>query len=144
MQRILSQTKLLLALVLLSTFVVAKSGHSGRGSYVLSGTAYTSTVRQTDRSPHITATGARTKLGVVALSRDMLRYIPYGSVITIQDYGSSRGKFNSFLASRQFVVEDTMHRRMQNKIDVWLPDYGTAIRFGKRTLKVTVVRYGRG
>lgn len=114
--------------------------------FILKATAYTSSIRETDRTPHITATGARTRVGIIAVSQDMLRRLPYGSRVTLEDLGTSRGgagRFNYLFRNRVFVVEDTMHPRKREQIDVWLPDRGTAIRFGVRNLRVTVVQAGR-
>lgn len=111
-------------------------------------TAYTSLSSQTDNSPYITATGARTRLGIIAVSRDLLGPLPYGSRVKLQDLGSfdrSDGRrFNNLLADRVFVVEDTMNMRWRNRIDVWLPDQGTVVRFGIRRMKLTVLQVGRG
>lgn len=113
---------------------------------ILKATAYTSSIRETDRTPQITATGARTRVGIIAVSRDMLRQLPYGSRVVLEDMGTSRGgagRFSYLFRDRVFVVEDTMHPRKREQIDVWLPDQGTAIRFGVRNLRVTVVQAGR-
>ena len=114
---------------------------------VLKATAYTSSIRETDSTPYITATGARTRVGIIAVSRDMLDSLPYGSKVTLEDMGSARGgagRFNYLFNNRVFVVEDTMHPRKREQIDVWLPDRGMAIRFGVRSLRVTIVQRGRG
>ncbi len=114
----------------------------------LTATAYTSSVRETDSTPYITATGARTRLGIIAVSRDMLRELPYGSRVKLEDLGTPRGlgkgRFYYLFNNRVFVVEDTMHPRMQRRIDVWLPDRNTAIRFGVRNVRVTIIQRGRG
>ncbi|MCS7069076.1 MAG: 3D domain-containing protein [Meiothermus sp.] len=115
---------------------------------ILKATAYTSSVRETDSTPFITATGARTRIGIIAVSRDMLRELPYGSKVLLEDLGTSagvgKGRFNYLLQGRVFVVEDTMHPRKRERLDVWLPDRSTAIRFGVRNLRVTVIQRGRG
>ncbi len=115
---------------------------------VLKATAYTSSVRETDSTPFITATGARTRIGIVAVSRDMLKVLPYGSKVTLEDLGtpngSGKGRFNYLFKDRVFIVEDTMHPRKRERIDVWLPDRSTAIRFGVRNVRVTVIQRGRG
>jgi 3D (Asp-Asp-Asp) domain-containing protein len=114
---------------------------------LLKATAYTSSIRETDSTPYITATGSRTRVGIIAVSRDMLGSLPYGSRVTLEDMGSSRGgagRFNYLFNNRVFVVEDTMHPRKREQIDVWLTDRGMAIRFGVRSLRVTIVQRGRG
>jgi 3D (Asp-Asp-Asp) domain-containing protein len=117
-------------------------------SYVLKSTAYNSMVSQTDRTPFITATGARTRFGVIALSRDMLRTIPYGSLVKIEDLGAwgsgrGRGKYNRMLSSVTFQVEDTMHPRKVRTVDVWFYSRSQAMQWGARQVKLTVVRHGR-
>jgi 3D (Asp-Asp-Asp) domain-containing protein len=115
---------------------------------ILKATAYTSSVRETDSTPFITATGARTRIGIIAVSRDMLRELPYGSKVLLEDLGTpggkGKGRFNYLFKDRVFVVEDTMHPRKRGRLDVWLPDRNTAIRFGVRNVRVTVIQRGRG
>lgn len=117
-------------------------------SFFLKSTAYNSSVSQTDSTPRVTATGARTRFGVIALSRDMLRSIPYGSQVTLEDMGvlgsgSGRGRFNSMLRGVVFIVEDTMNVRISRTVDVWFHSRSTALRWGKRQVKLTILRYGR-
>jgi 3D (Asp-Asp-Asp) domain-containing protein len=117
-------------------------------SYVLKSTAYNSHVSQTDRTPFVTATGARTRFGVIALSRDMLRSIPYGSLVKLEDLGAwgsgrGRGKYNRMLSSVTFQVEDTMHPRKVRTVDVWFYSRSQALQWGARQVKLTVVRLGR-
>jgi 3D (Asp-Asp-Asp) domain-containing protein len=111
-------------------------------------TAYNSLSGQTDSSPFVTATGARTRFGVVALSRDLLRRIPYGSIVRIEDLGSwasgrGRGTYNRMLSGVNFIVEDTMNARKRNTIDVWMPSRRAAIQWGARQIRVTIIRFGR-
>jgi 3D (Asp-Asp-Asp) domain-containing protein len=132
-----------------TTSNVARSTSSrGLATMTVRSTAYNSQRSQTDHTPFITATGARTRFGVVALSRDLLRRIPYGSLLRIEDmggYGSGRGRgtFNRMLSGTSFIVEDTMHPRKVNTVDVWMSSRRTALQWGKRQIRVTVLRYGR-
>jgi 3D (Asp-Asp-Asp) domain-containing protein len=118
-------------------------------TYTLKSTAYNSHVSQTDSSPDVTATGATTAFGVIAVSRDMLGDIPYGSLVKIKDLGSYRsgrgeGKFQDMLDSQGlFVVEDTMHPRKLEQIDVWFADESQALSWGVRKVELEVVRVGR-
>jgi 3D (Asp-Asp-Asp) domain-containing protein len=111
-------------------------------------TAYNSLAAQTDSTPFVTATGARTRFGVVALSRDLLRRIPYGSIVRIEDLGNwangrGRGAYNRMLSGVNFIVEDTMNARKRNTVDVWMPTRRAAIQWGARQIRVTVIRLGR-
>jgi len=116
---------------------------------ILKATAYTSSPRETDSTPFITATGARTRLGIIAVSRDLLGSdLPYGSLVRLKDLGrwkdgKDAGRFDALFRDIVFVVEDTMHRRKRQQIDIWLPDRSLALKFGVRRVKVVVLRRGR-
>ena len=125
-------------------------GPTANPTYTLRATGYNSLVNQTDSTPFITATGARTRFGVVAVSRDLLGdEFPYGSLVRLRDLGSyytgrGAGAFQSLLDSQGlFIVEDTMHARKTQQLDVWFPEYSTAIQWGVRRVEVELVRYGR-
>lgn len=112
-------------------------------------TGYNSLVAQTDSTPDITATGTRTRFGVLAASRDLLgNDLPYGSLVRLRDLGAyhgggDAGHFQSVLDGQNlFVVEDTMHARKRNQVDVWFGDYASAMNWGVRAVEVQVVRYG--
>lgn len=119
-------------------------------TYVLRATAYNSLAAQTDHTPHVTSTGQKTRLGIIAASRDLLGHdLPYGSLVRIRDLGNyangrGYGKFQAMLdAQGLFVVEDTMHQRKRDQVDIWLDDHSTALNWGVRRVSVEVVRYGR-
>src|SRR5690606_19380642 len=125
-------------------------GPTANPTYTLRATGYNSLVNQTDSTPFITATGARTRFGVVAVSRDLLGdEFPYGSLVRLRDLGSyytgrGAGAFQSLLDSQGlFIVEDTMHARKTQQMDVWFPEYSTAIQSAVRSIEVDLVRYGR-
>lgn len=128
----------------------AVQGPEANPRYVLRATGYNSHESQTDATPDITSTGARTRFGIVAASRDLLGFdLPYGSLVRIRDLGAFHtgngvGAFQSLLDSQQlFIIEDTMHPRKQGQIDVWFDEYRTAVNWGVRKVEVELVRYGR-
>ena len=127
-------SKSLLSAAALGLLALSPTAQAAR-SMILKATAYNSLASQTDSTPHITATGTRTRPGVVALSRDMLRVFPYGTRVTIQDLS---GRYN--FAGRVFVVEDTMHARKTNQVDIWMPTYREAINFGTSRVRITALR----
>ena len=114
--------------------LLGASRAAGR-SAVVKATAYNSLPNQTDSTPHITATGTRTRPGVIALSRDMLKLFPYGTRVSLQDLS---GRYN--FSGRVFIVEDTMHARKTNQVDIWMPTYREAINFGTSTVRITALR----
>lgn len=116
---------------------VARSTTRTGRTAVVRATAYNSLANQTDSTPFITATGTRTRPGVVALSRDLLGLFPYGTRITIEDLS---GRSGNLFRGRVFIVEDTMAARMRGRVDIWMASYGDAVRFGSRQVRITAVR----
>ena len=94
-------------------------------------TGYSSSVRETDDTPFITASNTRTRPGVVALSRDMLRRyngqapFTFGDAIHISGIGD-------------FVIEDSMNRRWRKRLDIWFPSREAAANFGIRRVTVSM------
>lgn len=133
-----------------STAVQFVPGPIANPHFELRATGYNSEVGQTDSTPFITATGARTRPGIIAVSRDLLGAdIPYGSLVRIRDLGGfydgrHAGHFQQLLDDQDlFIVEDTMHLRKTNQVDVWFESRNTALTWGVRKVVVEVVRYGR-
>ena len=124
-------------------------GPEANPTFVVRATAYNSLVSQTNAQPFVTATGARTRRGIVAVSRDLLGTdLPYGSLVRLRDLGGhaggrGAGAYDDLLEGLVFSVEDTMHPRKTQQIDVWFAEYADAVRWGVRRLEVELVRYGR-
>ena len=70
----------------------------------------------------VTATGTETRHGTAAVDR---RRFPYGTVFRVPGYGYAR-------------AEDTGGAIKGNHIDLWFPTHDAALRWGRRTLTVTV------
>ncbi|MFA4818377.1 MAG: hypothetical protein WC621_00885 [Patescibacteria group bacterium] len=87
-------------------------------------TAYSSTVDQTDDTPFITASGSRVRSGIVAAN-----FLPMGTRIRMPDY----------FGDKVFVVEDRMHSRFSNRVDVWMETRGEAVDWGVRRLNIEVL-----
>lgn len=87
-------------------------------SFQVQATGYSSEPRQTDSTPFITSTGARVRLGVLAVSQDLLPLLPYNTPI--------------------FVVADTMHPRIKRTLDFWFESRAEALRWGRRNLELRV------
>ena len=87
-------------------------------------TAYSSSVDETDSTPHVTASGTRTRDGVVASNA-----FPLGTQVRIPD----------LFGDRILVVEDRMHQRFTHRIDIWMPSKWQALRFGKKQAEVEIV-----
>lgn len=96
-------------------------------------TGYSSSIHETDDTPFTTASNTRTRLGVLALSRDLLkRYTPdapfsFGDRVHINGVG-------------EFIVEDSMNARWDNRADVWFPTREDALEFGVQEVYLTAVK----
>jgi 3D (Asp-Asp-Asp) domain-containing protein len=81
-------------------------------------TGYNSLPEQTDDTPFITASGQRTRDGIVANN-----CLKFGSKVVI------KGKI--------YEVQDRMNRRYKcNHYDIWMEHYDDAIKFGAQRLDV--------
>ena len=92
--------------------------------YVVTATAYSSTVDQTDDTPFITASGTYVRDGIVAAN-----FLPFGTAIKIPDiYGD-----------KVFVVEDRMNKRYWHRVDIWFPERQSALEFGIKQIRIEIV-----
>lgn len=87
-------------------------------------TAYSSSADETDSTPDVTASGTRVRDGVVASN-----LFSFGTRIRIP----------GLFGNKIFLVEDRMSQRFGNRIDVWMPSKGKALRFGKQMAEVKLV-----
>ena len=69
------------------------------------------------------------RLGTIAADPKIL---PYGTRVHL-DAGQYSG---------EYVVTDAGTAIKGRKIDIWLPSYAQACRFGRRNVKLTVLSYG--
>lgn len=92
--------------------------------FLINVTAYSSSEDETDSTPHVTASGTKTRDGVVASN-----LFPLGTRIKIPE----------LFGNRVLVVEDRMHGRFTDRIDIWMPSKWSALRFGKKQAEVEVV-----
>lgn len=96
-------------------------------------TTYNAVRSQCDRSPLITADGTKIdnrklKSGeqkIVAISRDLLHYIPLGSLIYVEGHG-------------YYEVRDTMNSRFKHRIDIL--QHSSKKNFKKDKIKIKLVR----
>ncbi|OGN09627.1 MAG: hypothetical protein A3J46_00090 [Candidatus Yanofskybacteria bacterium RIFCSPHIGHO2_02_FULL_41_11] len=92
--------------------------------YVVTATAYSSTVDQTDDTPFITASGTYVRDGIAAAN-----FLPFGTMFKIPDlYGD-----------KIFIVEDRMHKRYWHRIDIWFPERQMAKEFGVKQIRIEIV-----
>jgi len=87
-------------------------------------TAYSSAPEETDDTPFITATGNHVRDGIVATN-----FLPFGT----------RVKIPEVFGDKIFVVDDRMHPRKTDYMDVWMPTKQDALNLGIRRTKILVL-----
>jgi len=87
-------------------------------------TAYTSAPEETDDTPFTTASGSRTRDGVLATN-----FLPFGTKVRIPEYDPDK----------VFTVEDRMHPRKVGFVDLWMETKQDAFNFGKRRIMIEVI-----
>ena len=87
-------------------------------------TAYSSSPDETDSTPFITASGSYVRNGVVAAN-----FLPFGTQIRIPE----------IFGDQIFTVEDRLHKMYNDRIDVWFPSKGEALKFGFKITKIEIL-----
>ena len=87
-------------------------------------TGYSSTPDQTDDTPFTTASGTTVRDGVVAAN-----FLPFGTKVMIP----------KLFGNKIFIVEDRMHQRFSDRMDLWFAERESAVKFGKRTAEIVVL-----
>jgi len=87
-------------------------------------TAYSSSPDETDDDPFITASGKFVRDGFVATN-----ILPFGTKI----------KIPSLFGDKIFIVEDRMHYRKTNVIDIWMDSKEKALKFGAHYVEVLIL-----
>ncbi len=87
-------------------------------------TAYSSTPEETDDTPFLTARGTAVRQGIVATN-----FLPFGSRI----------KLPGLFGDQVFTVEDRMHSRKKDFVDIWMPSKEEAEQFGIHRAEIVVL-----
>ncbi|MBI2577922.1 MAG: 3D domain-containing protein [Candidatus Wildermuthbacteria bacterium] len=87
-------------------------------------TAYSSTPEQTDDTPFITASGKHVRDGIIATN-----ILPFGTKVRVP----------SLYGDKIFVVEDRMHPRKKQQIDIWFPERWQAVDFGIKNAQIEIL-----
>jgi len=90
-------------------------------------TAYSSTPEETDDTPFITASMTKVRDGIIATN-----LLPFGTKIMIP----------KLFGKKIFVVEDRMHERKVNFVDIWMPTKKDALNFGITYSEIVVINEG--
>lgn len=94
-------------------------------------TAYSSEAIQTDSSPFTTSTGETVRPGIVAVSRDLLgTALPYGAKLRVVEVKEDPRACGGWDPGMVLEVQDTMHRRKRNRVDLWVPSREEALQWG--------------
>ena len=90
-------------------------------------TGYSSSVWETDDTPHITASGTLVREGIVATN-----VLPFGTKIRLPE----------LFGDKMFVVEDRMSFKKSYQVDIWFPTQWDALNFGVRQTHMEIVQEG--
>ncbi len=87
-------------------------------------TAYTADSTETDATPFITASNTRVREGIVAVSQDLFaKGWVFGKKVYIVNQGV-------------YTIEDLLHKRKRNQLDIFMNNKIKALHFGRKKLKV--------
>ncbi len=87
-------------------------------------TAYSSSVDETDDTPFITASGSHVRNGVIAAN-----FLPFGSKVRLP------GVFGD----KVFTVEDRLKDSYNDRVDIWFPSKGEALKFGVQVTDMEIL-----
>ena len=98
--------------VIVISIIIAFGKHFDTDKLPVTITTYQAVESQTDDTPTITADGTHIKDGdqIIAVSRDLLKVYPYGTLLKVQ----CDCPYNN----KTFYVHDTMNKRFTNYVDV--------------------------
>jgi 3D (Asp-Asp-Asp) domain-containing protein len=91
-------------------------------------TAYSSDPAQTDETPCISASGYDICENPENKNVIAANFLKLGTKVTIPD----------LFGDKVFTVEDRMHSRFSDRVDILFPDKASAKNFGKRTATIVV------
>jgi 3D (Asp-Asp-Asp) domain-containing protein len=109
-----------------STTVAARTGAVAEPKPLVTASPYVATAYSLRGR---TASGRMVSRGVIAADPSIL---PLGSRVRLDHPGYSG----------EYLVADTGSAIRGRRIDIWTPSSGEAMRFGRRTVKLTVLSYG--
>ncbi len=87
-------------------------------------TAYSSSPDETDDTPFETASMTYVRDGIIAAN-----FLPFGTKILIPE----------LFGDKIFVVEDRMHERKRDFVDIWMSSKEEALRFGINRAEIVIL-----
>lgn len=87
-------------------------------------TAYSSSPDETDDTPFITASGKRVADGILATN-----LFPFGT----------KARIPALFGDKVFIIEDRMHHRFRDRVDIWMPTKVEALKFGKKSAEIEIL-----
>jgi len=87
-------------------------------------TAYSSSVDETDDTPFITASGSHVRNGVIAAN-----FLPFGAKVRLPEV----------FGDKVFTVEDRLNASYNDRIDIWFPSKGEALKFGSQITEMEIL-----
>jgi len=109
--------------ILKESSVLADSANKSQKVVKILATAYSSSVDETDDTPFITASGSHVRNGVIAAN-----FLPFGSKV----------KLPAVFGDKVFTVEDRLKDGYNDRVDIWFPSKGEALKFGVQVIEMEI------
>lgn len=87
-------------------------------------TAYSSSPEETDETPLITASGSYVRPGVLAAN-----FLAFGTKVRLP----------KIFGNQIFIVEDRLHEKNNDRVDIWFPSKEEALRFGSQISEMEIL-----
>jgi len=87
-------------------------------------TAYSSSPEETDETPLITASGSYVRPGILAAN-----FLPFGTKVRLPE----------IFGNQIFIVEDRLHEKNNDRVDVWFPSKEEALKFGFKISEMEIL-----
>jgi len=87
-------------------------------------TAYSSSIDETDNTPLITASGNYVRPGVAAAN-----FLAFGTKVRLP----------KIFGNQIFIVEDRLHEKNNDRVDIWFPSKEEALRFGSQISEMEIL-----
>lgn len=127
-----ANVKRVLVLGVLLSIIMLVTSFAAAQTIEVTMTAYSSEAGQTDADPLVTATGEEVGPGTLAASRDLLNTdLPYGTVVRVVEVNDEANACGGWEVDMLLEVQDTLHPRMLNRVDLWLPSRDQAVQWGR-------------
>lgn len=110
--------------ILKESSVLQDSANKPQKAVKIFATAYSSSPDETDDTPFITASGSHVRNGVIAAN-----FLAFGTNV----------KLPGIFGDKVFTVEDRLKEGYNDRVDIWFPSKGEALKFGSQITEMEIL-----